>query len=133
MIHRTAPSRVPLAIVVTFFLALACGPARSGGEFCDIASGKLDACDGKLVQVTGKSDHHPEQHPMLAHDKEQQSYWDVNNSGQWVFVSDTAIDCGREVLVTGILDARTGPCDPKAQNKNQYCGTAIYVKTWQCR
>lgn len=131
MNHCTSP-KVTLAAALLLIALASCGPSRSGGEFCPLTMTNLDACDGKLVQLTGKASHSPEQHPMLTHDKEQ-SYWDVENTGQWVFVSDTAIDCRSAVLVTGILDSRIGPCNPKAQNKNQYCGTAIYVKTWQCK
>lgn len=111
--------------------ALACGPGRNSGQFCDL-SASTQACDGKLVQVVGEPSHHPEQHPLLTRDK-QQSYWDVNNQGQWIFVSDTEINCSRGVIATGTLDARVGPCNPKAQNKNQYCGTAVYVNTWSCK
>ncbi len=110
---------------------MGCGPAQKSSEFCDITA-STKACDGKLVQVTGDPSHHPEQHPLLTHDK-QQSYWDVNQQGQWIFVSEKEIDCTRGVIVTGTLDATVGPCDRKAQNKNQYCGTAIYVNTWKCK
>ncbi len=125
--------RIALMIAAMYAISgmLFCGPARQSQEFCDPVTSRRD-CDGKLVQVTGLKARHGEQHPLLTVDKKE-SYWEVGDSGQWIFVSENEINCAARVVVTGTLDAAVGPCDGKAQNKNQYCGTAVYVKSWECK
>ena len=124
-------SHKPFASFV-LLTAIACGPARQAGGICDPFAQGSDSCNGQTVQITGTYSPHAEQHPLLTPDK-RESYWDVAKQGQWIFVSDDTINCTKDVLVTGILRSRVGPCDSRANNKNQYCGTAVYVKNWQCK
>lgn len=113
-------------------LALACGPSTQTRQsaHCDFAAG-TSACDGKTVKVNARASNYVAQHPRLSMDK-QESYWEVNGN-QWIFVSADTINCRSGVEAIGRLAARVGPCDPKANNKNQYCGTALYVDEWQCK
>lgn len=117
-----------LFTLVTLF-ALTCGPARNSAAYCDFST-KKSACDGKTVLVVAEEEAPMMQHPRLSMDK-QESYWMVNGS-VWIFVSDSPIECRRKVEAVGTLDAKVGPCDSKASNKNMYCGTALYVQTFRC-
>lgn len=119
-----------LLLTMTILAIGHCGPNKKDSYYCDIASQSLDTCDGKTIKVTANHSDRIQQHPVISPDK--QSYWDVNGR-DWIFVSKNAIDCKTSIVVTGRLDAKVGPCDPTAQNHNQYCGTAVYVDNWKCQ
>ncbi|MCE9598865.1 MAG: hypothetical protein K8S54_12940 [Spirochaetia bacterium] len=119
-----------LAAMVIFLLSLAaCGQTRSSGEYCDTTAGR-SACDGKNVRIISDGPAPMMQHPRISMDKSE-SYWMVKDSA-WILVSDSPIRCEQKLEATGRLKTNVGPCDPSAQNKNMYCGTALYVSSWRC-
>lgn len=101
------------------------------GELCNYAALGADACNGKRVEIKARASRFVQQHPMLSMEL-QQSYWDTDRS-QMIFLSAEPLPCRNGITAIGILRARVGPCDPNAQNKNQYCGTALEVQTYECR
>lgn len=107
------------------------GDGDRSGQLCDLASLGADACNGKRVQIKARASEHIHQHPLLSREL-QQSYWDMDQM-QMIFLSAEALNCRNRITAIGVLRARVGPCDPNAQNKNQYCGMALEVQTYECR
>lgn len=105
-------------------------PKEAAGN-CDIKAAGLEACNGKVIEISAALSQKNQQHPLISMGKKE-SYWDVDGS-DWIFVSDKVIDCKGKAAFVGTLRTRVGPCQAKAQNHNQYCGTALYVKSWQCK
>ncbi len=101
------------------------------GPLCDWASLGSDGCNGKRVQIKARASEHIHQHPVLSREL-RQSYWDTDR-WQLIFLSAESLDCQDHITAIGILRARVGPCDPNAHNKNQYCGTALEVQSYECR
>lgn len=119
-----------LSLICFLALLFCAGTPENAEEFCDAARKGTDACNGRKVKIRAKLSDKFQQHPLISMGKEE-SYWDVNGR-DWIFVSEKTIDCSKEATVVGTLAARVGPCDKDAKNKNMYCGTAVYVESWQC-
>lgn len=118
-----------LLLLVVSSLWTHCGPSRRESAYCEIGA-ERSVCDGKLVKVISEGEAPMMQHPRISMGKVE-SYWNVNGSA-WIFVSDASLDCHGKVEAIGILKTKVGPCDSGAQNKNMYCGTALYVQNWRC-
>lgn len=113
---------------------IAAGSGATGdrsGQLCDLATLGSDACNGKRVQIKARASEQIHQHPLLSMDL-QQTYWDTDRT-QMIFLSAEPLQCRNGITAIGVLRARVGPCDPNAQNKNQYCGTALEVESYECR
>jgi hypothetical protein len=107
------------------------GASTQSGELCDYAGRGEAACDGRRVRIEAQATRRPQQHPILTVDK-QQSYWDTPQT-TLIFISSEIPSCANVIIATGVLRAHVGPCDENAQNKNQYCGTALEVESYECR
>lgn len=116
----------------SIFLFVFCATTpKEAADHCDIKKAGLDACNGKMIQIEARLSHKGQQHPRISMDQKE-SYWDVNGS-DWIFVSDKAIECPDRASFVGTLKTKVGPCDSKSKTKNMYCGTALYVMSWQCK
>lgn len=105
--------------------------AEASRDLCNYAALGAGACNGKQVEIKARASRQIQQHPLLSMEM-RQSYWDTDRS-QMIFLSAEALDCPDRITAIGVLRARVGPCDPDAQNKNQYCGTALEVQSYECR
>lgn len=128
--HNFHHSRLGICLALLVFAQCQTG-GESQNEYCTLKKDALQQCNGKPVRLNA---HRPEmilQHPITQFEKVE-SYWETE-FGQWIFISDSAIDCARDVQVTGTLQTEVGPCQPTSGTRNEYCGTAVHVSEWACR
>ncbi len=128
---RTLMKNNILLATSALLLAVCATAPKEAADLCDIKAAGLEACNGKAIQIQASVSNKGQQHPKISMDQKE-SYWDVNGS-DWIFVSDKVIECRGRATFLGKLRTRVGPCKAKAKNHDQYCGTALYVKSWQCQ